>query len=246
MAKNVKTESDNTTARKRPVGQYFNLEEEKAFFEEVDEEVRNEKFKQLINKYGGIILTILIIALSVAVGYEKIGEWRVHKAEQKNVQYMQALAPSPDYENNIAELEAIVATESGFYKDMARLWIAKLYLDNDKKEIGIEKLKELYFDANTTDKIKEIAAIKLASYLVDTASFTEIESLLLPITQNEDSAWILIAKDLLGMSAAHHKDYAQAKAIYTELLSNNNISDEFKTRINDMLASINKAQSENN
>ena len=36
MAKNSKIVSEPTTTRKK---QYFNLEEEKAFFEEVDEEV---------------------------------------------------------------------------------------------------------------------------------------------------------------------------------------------------------------
>lgn len=242
MAKIAKQQTEANSTRNKTGRQYFNLDEEKAFFEEVDEEVRNEKFKQLINKYGGFILATLILALSLAVGYEKIGEWRVRKAEQKNVQYVQAISPHSDYERNIADLENIVASEKGLYKDMARLQIANILLDNNQTERALADLEQLYQDQDTTDKIKEIAAIKLASYRIDSASYSEIENLLSPITQSEKSSWKNMAKELLAMSAIQNKDYAKAKQIYQEILTNDHISDDFKARINDMLASISDAQ----
>jgi len=239
MAKELKrnTENNNENGRK----QYFNLDAEKAFFEEVDEEVRNERFKELVNKYGGYILAILIVALSFAVGYEKIAQWRISKSEQKNVQYVQALSPAPDYESNIAALENIVATEKGLYRDMAYLQIASLLLENGKQEKGLEVLQNIYQDDTVMDKVREIAAVKLATYKVDTASYQEIETLLNPIVV-KTGAWAPMAKELLAMSAIQNKDMEKAKSIYQELLANTNISDEFKSRINDMLASINEAE----
>jgi len=245
MAKNVTHEKETAVNNKRSSGQYFNLEEEKAFFEEVDEEVRNEKFKQFLNKYGGYILLILVLALSIAVGYEKIGEWRIRKAEQKNVQYTQATAPNPNYENNISELETIVATEKGLYKDMARLQIANILLDNNQKDRALADLEQIYKDNETTDKIREIAAIKLATYKIDASPLSEVEALLTPIAQNENSAWKNMAKELLAMSAIQNKDYEKAKGIYQELLTNGDISEEFRARVNDMLASISDAQKGN-
>lgn len=239
MAKETKRKNENNTENGGK--QYFNLDAEKAFFEEVDEEVRNERFKELINKYGGYILAVLIIALSIAVGYEKIVQWKISKAEQKNVQYVQALAPSPDYENNIAALENIVATETGLYKDMAYLQIASLLLENGQTEKGLDVLNSINKDTSVTDKVREIAAVKLATYKVDTASYQDIETLLAPIVQ-KNGAWAVMAKELMAMSAIQNKNMEKAKAIYEELLTNTNISDEFKARINDMLASINEAQ----
>lgn len=241
MAKNV-LKGTEQSSRKNGGNQYFNLDAEKAFFEEVDEEVRNEKFKQLINKYGGVILVILILALSVAVGYEKIGQWRVYKAEQKNVQYTQALAPNPNYQNNIAELEDIVATEKGLYRDVARLQIANILLDNNQTDKGLATLEQIYNDNDTAEKFREIAAIKLATYKIDSYSYAEIETLLQPILLNADSAWLPMAKEWLAMSAIQNKNYAKAKSIYQELLTDTSISDEFKARINDMLASISDAE----
>lgn len=241
MAKDIKRnieKSKNATQGSNP---YFNLDAEKAFFEEVDEEVRNEKFKELINKYGGYILTFVILVLAFAVGYEKIGEWRISKAEQTNARYVQAVSASSDYENNIAELESIVQTETGLYKDIARLQIANILLDNNQSEKALTVLAQINDDASASEKIREIAAVKLATYKIDSSSYSDIEKILNPIVQ-KGGAWAPMAKELLAMSAIQNKDMAKAKAIYEELLANGNISEEFKARINDMLASINEAQ----
>lgn len=238
MAKNLKRKNEDTNDNRK---QYFNLDAEKAFFEEVDEEVRNERFKELVNKYGGYILAVLVLALSFAVGYEKIAQWKISKAEQKNVQYVQALAPAVDVESNIAALENIVASESGLYRDMAYLQISSLLLENGQTDKGLEVLNNIYNDKDVTDKVRDIAAVKLATYKVDTATYDEVEKLLSPIIQ-KNGAWGAMAKELLAMSAIQNKDMGKARSIYQELLATTNISDEFKARINDMLASINEAE----
>ena len=238
MAKNSISESANT--RKK---QYFNLDEEKAFFDEVDEEVRNDRFKALVNKYGGFILCVLVLALSFAVGYEKFIEWRVRKAEEKNVVYAQALVPQKNFEDNITELENIAATESGLYKDMARLQIINILLDNNQNERAIGNMEVLINDVEANAKIREIATIKLATYKIDTADYATIKDLLEPILQNKDSAWLPMAKELMAMAAIQARHFDEAEAIYQELLTYNSISDEFKARINDMLASISDAKS---
>lgn len=241
MAKDIKRNIEKSKNAAQGSNPYFNLDAEKAFFEEVDEEVRNEKFKELINKYGGYILTFVILVLAFAVGYEKIGEWRTSKAEQTNARYVQAVSASSDYENNIAELESIVQTETGLYKDIARLQIANILLDNNQTEKALTVLAQINDDASASEKIREIAAVKLATYKIDSSSYSDIEKILNPIVQ-KGGAWAPMAKELLAMSAIQNKDMAKAKAIYEELLANGNISEEFKARINDMLASINEAQ----
>ncbi len=243
MAKEIKQNGEGTRRSGNGSSPYFNLDAEKAFFEEVDEEVRNEKFKTLLNKYGGFLLAVLIAGLAFAVGYEKVGEWRVSKAEQNNIRYVQALAPNADYENNIAELENIAQTESGLYRDMARMQIANILLDNNQTEKGLGVLQEIINDQNSGDKIREIATVKLATYKIDTAPFAEVEALLAPISE-KGGAWAPMAKELLAMSAIQNNNPDKARALYEDLLVNNNISDDFKARVNDMLALINDMQKE--
>ena len=63
MAKKQDFDNENKGNSSNGGHQYFNLED-KAIFDEVDEELRNEKFKQLINKYGGAILTLIVLVLA--------------------------------------------------------------------------------------------------------------------------------------------------------------------------------------
>ena len=239
MANNINRKDKKNTKPTNNGRQYFNLDEDKAIFEEVDEELRNEKFKQLINKYGGLIFSILILALTITIGYEKIAEWKVRKAEQSNIKYTQAINPNSNYENNIAELENIVHTETGLYKDMAQLQIANILIDNNQKEKGVEVLEKISNDKSVTEKIREIAIIKLATFKIDSVSYDELNNLLQNIA-NGNGAWSSMAKELLAMSAVYNKDFETAKNIYNDLLSSE-ISDDFKARINDMLALLNEA-----
>ena len=239
MANNINRKDKKNTKPTNNSRQYFNLDEDKAIFEEVDEELRNEKFKQLINKYGGFIFSLLILALTVTIGYEKIAEWKIRKAEQSNVKYTQAINPNSNYENNIVELENIVHTETGLYKDMAQLQIANILIDNNQKEKGIEVLEKISKDATVTEKIREIATIKLATFKIESVSYSELNEMLVNIANN-GGAWSSMAKELLAMSAVYNKDFETARNIYNDLLSSE-ISDDFKARINDMLTLLNEA-----
>ena len=239
MANNINRKDKKNAKPTNNGRQYFNLEEDKAIFDEVDEELRNEKFKQFINKYGGLIFSILILVLTITVGYEKIVQWKIKKAEQSNIKYTQAITPNTDYEKNVVELENIVHTETGLYKDMAQLQIANILIDNNQKEKGIEVLEKIRNDESVEKKIREIATIKLATYKIDTASYEELNEFLKDIANN-NGAWSSMAKELLAMSAVYNKDFETAKNIYNDLLSSE-ISDDFKSRISDMLALLNEA-----
>ena len=243
MAKKQNITKENKSKSANGDRQYFNLED-KAIFEEVDEELRNEKFKQLINKYGGLILSFVVLALAITVGYEKISEWKISKAENKNIQYTQAISPSSNYENNIAMLENIVLTETGIYRDLAQLNIANLLIVNNQLEKGIEVLQKIHKDETFLPRTREIAAIKIATYKVDSANFEDIESLIGVIAENPNSSWHNMAKELLAMSAIRSENYTLAKEICNVLLTSD-ISQDFRARVNDMLSLVNEITQDN-
>ena len=121
--------------------------------------------------------------------------------------------------------------------------IANILLDNNQTEKGLGVLQEIINDQNSGDKIREIATVKLATYKIDTAPFAEVEALLAPISE-KGGAWAPMAKELLAMSAIQNNNPDKARALYEDLLVNSNISDDFKARVNDMLALINDMQKE--
>ena len=85
-----------------------------------------------------------------------------------------------------------------------------------------------------------MTAIKLASYILDTAPKAEVEALLNPLAE-ENGSWSNIAKEMLAMLAIREGDLDTAKKLYGEILNTPELSDGLKLRIQDMLSVLDSA-----
>ena len=54
-----------------------------AFIREVDEDLKNESMKKLWDKYGLFIIIIVVASLTLAVSYESLKTWYIHRAENR-------------------------------------------------------------------------------------------------------------------------------------------------------------------
>ena len=112
-----------------------------------------------------------------------------------------------------------------------------ILIENNQTDKGLVVLENIYSDDSVDEKVREIAIIKLATYKSEMISFEEMEALLSSIIA-KNGAWSPMAKELLAMSAIYNKNIEKAKSLYQDLLTNNTISEEAKSRINDVLASL--------
>lgn len=209
-----------------------------AFIQEVTEDVKNENLKVLWNKYGLFIILFVVIAVTAAVSFETIKGWRDAKYQQQTENYLSALQSSENYENSLKALEKIAAANQGVYSDLARVQIATVLFEQGKNAEAETMLQTIADNDELNPRIRNLAALKLATYKIDTAPRAEIEALLQPVIA-ADNSWSPLATDLLAMAAIRDGDTETARALYKSLLENGNISDNFKNRIQDMLSTLN-------
>lgn len=110
-----------------------------AFINEVSEEVKNDNFKELWNRYGVAIIAIVVIAVCGAVSFERIKSWRQQHNQIATETYMDS-ARKQDPEAMMAALQKINQNDHGIYGDFARLQIANLLLDQQKEDEGLAML----------------------------------------------------------------------------------------------------------
>lgn len=209
-----------------------------AFIQEVNEDVKNDNLKKLWDKYGLFIVLFVVIAVSAAVSFETIKGWRDAKYQAQTENYLLAVQPAENYENSLKALEKIAAADNGIYSDLARVQIATLLFEQGKNSEAETMLQTIADNDELNQRIRNLAALKLATYKIDTAPRAEIEALLKPVVAADDS-WSPLATDLLAMAAIRDGDTETARSLYTALLENGNISDNFKSRIQDMLSTLN-------
>lgn len=208
-----------------------------AFIQEVTEDVKNDNLKVLWNRYGLFIILFVVAAVSAAVGFETIKNWHYSKYQTRTQEYMAAVQ-TPDLQEAKSSLEKIADTNAGIYSELARIQIANILFEQNQNNEAVSTLESIINDSKIDKRIQNLAALKLAAYKVDFASKAEIQNLLQPIVK-QNNAWTPLAKDLLAMSAIHNGDIEEARLIYAELLQADNLPENFRIRIQDMMSALN-------
>lgn len=207
-----------------------------AFIMEVDEEVKNDNMKVFFQKYGLFIILFVVLVLSATVSFETIKSWRDNQFKAKTDTYLAANSAST-LEDTLNALEKIASGNYGIYSELARIQIADVLFDMNKDEDAFNMLGALASNDELNPRVRNLAALKLAARKVDTATFDEIEALLLPVIAADDS-WTPIAKEYLAMAAIKDGQIEKARDLYQQILQDSRTSDEFRTRIQDMSTSI--------
>ncbi|MBB1090525.1 tetratricopeptide repeat protein [Rhodopseudomonas palustris] len=170
-------------------------------FNEVDEEVRREQLKRLWEKYSIFIVAgaILIIA--------GVGAWRGYEyyEAKKAAEAGAAFTAAADLaeQNKHAEAEAafnkIAATTSTGYRTLARLRAAAEVAQRDSKE-AVKLYDAIAADRSVPAQDRDLASIRAAQLLMDSAGYTDLQQRLEPIS-GANGAYRHTAREMLALSA---------------------------------------------
>lgn len=239
QAKTKKTTATVVRAKTKPTRDLsqINPEYTDAFIQEVDEDVKNDNLKVLWNRYGLFVIAFVVLAVSAAVSFDRIQAWKTAQSQKNTEAYMSASQLQEQPEETIAALQNITKNTQGIFADFARLQIANVLFNENKNEEALATLQSLMDDKQVNSEVKHVALIKYATYKIEEMSQDEFKALLQPILDAENS-WTPLANDLVAMSAIQHGDLETAKAIYSEILKINDLPENFRTKIQDILSSL--------
>lgn len=184
-------------------------------FEEVEEQLRSDRYKALALKVlpvvGGLLVVALVIALAVW-GYQ---HFRNQAAAQASEQYAQAI----DAFNSGRRDEAIRLWgevgkgSSKAYKALALQHLGGLKLADNKTAEAV-KLFDEAAEAAPNNVIGDAARLKSAFALLDTAPYKDMEARLTPLTQ-EGRPYRAEAREALAFSKLMAGDLAGARSDFS-------------------------------
>lgn len=215
---------------------------EDAFILEVNEELKNEKIKQIWEKYGLFIIAVVTISLTAAISFETIKGWYNKKFQDISDAYSVAvvLQEQEKYDESNKILQAVEEkADNHIYAQLVQFQQANILLEQNKTDEAITILQNIINDEKSDKSLKEIAIIKIASYKLENATFEDIEALLKGMVE-EKGNWTVIAQEILAMSAIKHKNLEKAKELYTSILTNPETPENIKNKAQDMLLLLNE------
>lgn len=188
-------------------------------FDEVDEDVRRDQLKKLWDQYSIYIVAAALLLVAAVGGWRGYQYLEAKKAAQAGAAFDKAIELSE--QNKPAEAEAafnsLAATAPSGYRMLARLRAAA-----DVAERDPQAAVKLYDDISTDRSIgaleQELAQIRAADLLVDTATYPTMLQRLEPSTAPQ-ATFRHTARELLALSAWHANDTTAARK-WLDLIAN--------------------------
>jgi hypothetical protein len=188
-------------------------------FTEVDEEVRREQLKKLWDRYGNYVVAAVVLVVAAVAAWRGYDYWEARKAAETGAAYDAAARLAEEGKHGEAEaaFAKIVTDGTAGYRVLARLREAAEIAERDPKA-GVAAYDKIAGELTGQPLISELAAIRAALLLVDTAKLDEMTQRLEPLTQ-PSSAFRHTARELLALSAWRNGDTAAVRR-WTEAARN--------------------------
>ncbi|TMJ02200.1 MAG: tetratricopeptide repeat protein [Alphaproteobacteria bacterium] len=180
-------------------------------FQEVDEEVRREKLKQLWERHSNLIVALALLVVLAVGGWRGYDWWENKKAAESGAAFEAALnlAESGKQEEARAAFSRLAQDGSSGYRALARFREAAELAKVDPAA-GATAYNALASDSGIGRTLQDLAAVRGGLILVDTAPLAELTARLEPLTA-ADRPFRHTARELLALAAWRTGDKAAAK-----------------------------------
>jgi hypothetical protein len=166
-------------------------------FREVEEDVRRERLEKLWKKYGDYIIAGLAVLVVGVAGYKLWQHYQAVQIAKASVAYSAAAQLSNGGKNaDAAQAFARIAKNApGGYAASAKLAEADALLADGKTADAIALYKSVAQKDKT--ELGDLARIRAAWALADSASKSDLQTLLAPLTDPK-SSWRFMAREILA------------------------------------------------
>lgn len=199
-------------------------------FSEVDEQLRSEQLKTLLQKYLPGVLGGLAAVLLLALAYWGWTAYRQSVAEKASAAYAQGVDSLSHGDTAGAFVHFVATTKfsSPIYRSLALQQEAGVWLSQNKIAKAVDLLDQAA-KAAPDPMVADAARLKAAYALMDTASFGDIEARLNPLADPK-RPFSALAKEALAFAKLKAGMTSQARSDFVVLTLLASSSDDIRKR----------------
>lgn len=201
-------------------------------FEEVEEQLRADRYRSLAMRALPWILGVAAVALVAVLGYWGWQTWRTGQINKASEQYAAAIdAMSAGDRAKAEKLWTDVShSGSGAYKSLSLMQLGGLQILDNKPQAAVKFFDEAA-DAAPDDIIGDAARLKSAFALLDTAPEKDLEARLAPLTK-DNHPYRVQAREALGFAKIMAGDLAGARGQFLLIAQSIDAPDGARERAN--------------
>lgn len=180
-------------------------------FDEVDEEVRREQLKKLWDKYSLYFIALMVLVVAAVGGWRGYQYLEAKKAAEAGAVFERAVELSEQGKHAEAEtaFADLAAKAPSGYRTLARLRAAAEASARDPKAAA-KMYDDIAADSSVGSEWRDLARIRAAGLLVDSASYADIQQRL-ETSAEPTSTFRHSAREILALSAWRNNDMTAAR-----------------------------------
>ena len=195
------------------------VNQDDSFIREVNEELRSDQMRLVWKRFGRILIGAAVLVVLGTIGKVGYEYWRDSEASAAGDSFLAALtlAREGKKEEALAALTNLEKDGFGSYPVLARMRSASLLAETDVQG-AVNAFTAISKDTSVPQALRDAARLRAAYLLVDTGTYDQVsaeaEQLATP-----QSALRHSAREVLGLSAFKHEDYARAKEWFDAIIN---------------------------
>jgi hypothetical protein len=205
-------------------------------FREVDEEVRREQLKKLWERYGNHVVAVAILVVVAVAGWRGYDWWQAKQAAESGAAFEAAIAlnEAGKHAEAQAAFAKITAEGTSGYRLLARVREASELAHQDVKA-AVAAYDKIAADTSAGAAMQDLAALRAALLLVDSASYDAVRQRLEPLVTSERT-FRHTAREMLALSAWRAGDASAAKRWFDMILTDRETPSANRSRVETLMA----------
>jgi hypothetical protein len=205
-------------------------------FQEVDEEIRRDRFADLWKRYGAFVIAACIAVVVGTGGRVAYREWREASRLELAERYRAAaeLAQKNQPAEAAKAFAAIAEDAPGGYGVLARLREAAAHAEAGDRAAALAAYDRLAADSSAEKVYRDLARLHAAMLLADQAPAAEVELRLEPLLA-ADNPWRHSARELKGLVALREGRANDARQAFQAIVDDATAPGAVRARAQQML-----------
>ncbi|MFG1287552.1 tetratricopeptide repeat protein [Xanthobacter versatilis] len=188
-------------------------------FHEIEEDLRRERLRKLWDRFGGLIIAAIVLVVVGAAGWSGYKYWRHQQAVTASAAFQSAISlfDAGKFPEAEAAFAAVAKDGPAGYRTLALFRGAAAAAARDKAA-GVAAFDAIAADAGLPSLVRELAQLRAALILVDTAGLAEVKQRVAAIAAGTGPLRNA-AREALALAELKAGDAAAANKTATEITS---------------------------
>ena len=208
-----------------------------AFFREVEEGLRQDKFANFWKRYGIATIALVVLLIGALGGFFW---WRNHQAEQSGklgAELTSALELTGDKKAAAAKLDPLAKSDTPGYRAAALLAKANLAIDSNDHAGAAALFRQIAADTDLDSAYRDLATIRLAALEYDRLPPQQVIDRLKPYAA-AGNPWFGSAGEMTGMAYLKLNKPKDAARIFAAMAKDQKVPETIRNRASMMAGSL--------